>query len=169
MCKLLKLPPTKPDFMKSNLRFALAVNAQHLFESRHFGDAEKFLLYDYREGEMAFCKELTNPAKDSHHSFAHGSEEKAGLLTELFTSEKVDVLVSKKFGGNLKRVNRHFIPVIITQDSLEDALGIMQKHIHWLMEERHKRPDSFQLFQINQGILKTSVKQDKPLHRNMFF
>lgn len=155
--------------MKPDLRFALAVNNQHLFESRHFGDAEKFLLYDYREGEITFYKEILNPAKSSHHSFAHGSEAKARLLTELFTSEKVQVLVSKKFGGNLKRVNRHFIPVVILQDSPEEALEIMQKHIHWLIEERHKHPAAFQLFQINQGILKTSVRQDKPLHRNMFF
>lgn len=155
--------------MKSNLRFALAVNSAHIFEPRHFGDADIYLLYDYREGKINFHREILNPAKDLQHSVAHGSPEKARLLTSLFRDEKVDVLVSKKFGGNLKRINQYFIPVIISLDSSEEVLEILQKHVHWLTEERRKHVGSFQLFQINQGILKSSVRQDKPVHRKMFF
>jgi predicted Fe-Mo cluster-binding NifX family protein len=155
--------------MKNNLRFALAVNHQHLFEPRHFGDADKYLLYDYREGQISFHGEVGNPARDAHRNVAHGSEEKAGLLTALLRTEGVDVLVSKRFGSNLQRVNQHFIPVIITLDSPEEVLEILVRHVRWLIEERRRHVGSFQLFQINQGILKTSVRQEKPVHRKMFF
>ena len=151
--------------MKSNLRFALAVNEQHVLAPKHFGDADKFLLYHYCEEGIELYKELRNPAK----RMEHGSEQKAKLLIDLLRDENVDILVSKKFGGNLSRVNQYFIPVIISLDSPEDVLHILQNHIHWLMEERSKEDSSYQLFQINQGILKTSVKREKPLKRNMFF
>jgi predicted Fe-Mo cluster-binding NifX family protein len=155
--------------MKSNLRFALAVNKEHALESRHFGDADKYLLYDYREGKIHFHRELMNPVQELQDPVSHGSPEKARLLTSLFRDEEVDVLVSKKFGGNLHRINQYFIPVIISLDSPEGVLEILQKHIHWLTEERRRHAGSFQLFQINQGILKSSVRQEKPVHRKMFF
>ena len=35
-----------------NLRFAFAVNNDNLFQKKHFGDADKYLIYRYNSSEM---------------------------------------------------------------------------------------------------------------------
>lgn len=43
-----------------NLRFAFAVNKNNQFEKKHFGDADKFLIYKQEDNKIVFLSEEIN-------------------------------------------------------------------------------------------------------------
>ncbi len=48
----------------SSIILAFAVNISNDFESRHFGDADKYLIYEWINNEFIFLKEEVNHFKD---------------------------------------------------------------------------------------------------------
>ena len=143
-----------------NLRFAFAVNTENLFEKRHFGDADKYLFYKQKDGELVFLSETPNRFKDLDEEVKHGSKRKGKAIIEFLKEKDVHVLVSKQFGKNLKLVNEHFIPVIIDREigDVDVVLNILGKHLHWLEDERVNEKHGYKLFTIKAGVLKSAIE-----------
>lgn len=139
------------------IRFAFAVNQINNFEAKHFGDADKYLIYEFNANEFIFQLEQINEFKSFDETTAHGSKEKGISIIKLLKENGVDVLVSKQFGRNIKMVNKHFIPVIINNDSPADVLSILAQHMSWLNDELELQPEYFRLFTISKGVMKSSV------------
>ncbi|RLD89071.1 MAG: hypothetical protein DRJ02_02300 [Bacteroidetes bacterium] len=140
-----------------NVRFALAVSSDKQFEKRHFGDADKYLIYEHIDDKLMFLSEEVNGFKDMDETKVHGSQRKGHAIIEFLKSKKVNVLVSRQFGKNIKMVNQHFIPVIITTENSDDVLEILNHHIHWIEDEWGNNKQGFKLFKIKAGILKASI------------
>jgi uncharacterized small protein (DUF1192 family) len=51
----------------------------------------------------------------------------------------VDVIVSKQYGKNLKRIKDKLVPVIIRTDKIEDGIGLCNKNIDRLRNELAKK------------------------------
>lgn len=146
--------------MKTNkIRFAFAVNQINNFEAKHFGDADKYLIYEFHANEFIFQSEQINVFKSLDETIIHGSKEKGASIINLLQENGVNVLVSKQFGRNIKMVNKHFIPVIIRNDSPADVLSILQQHMSWLNDELELQPEYFRLFTISKGVMKSSVNR----------
>jgi hypothetical protein len=58
-------------------------------------------------------------------------------------------------------VNRHFIPVIIYSESLDEVTSFLKRHMKWIEDEFENRPEEYKLFAIKKGILKTIIKQNE--------
>jgi predicted Fe-Mo cluster-binding NifX family protein len=140
--------------------FALALNNNGIFEKRHFGDTDKFAIYSFENNELNFREEVKNTFKTMDEALQHGSKNKGNAIVAFLKEKGVSVLVSKQFGKNLKMINQHFIPVIISEDSTEQALHILLKHIGWFKDELKNRNTDYMLFYIKNGILKMNVKKD---------
>lgn len=143
--------------MNTTIKFAFAVGEAGNFESCHFGDAEKYLIFEWNGDEMTFKKEVVNAHKSLDETPEHGSKKKGLAIVELLQSEEVKVLISKQFGRNLRVVNKYFIPVVIAQETPQAALDILCKHMRWIKDELDNDPQEFKLFTINTGIFKTAV------------
>lgn len=144
---------------KNKIRFAFAVNQINNFEAKHFGDADKYLIYEFIENEFVFQSEQINEFKSIDETTIHGSKEKGVLIINLLQENGVNVLVSKQFGRNVKRVNKHFIPVIINNDAPVHVLSILEKHMSWLNDELELQTKYFRLFTISKGVMKSSVNK----------
>ncbi len=142
-----------------NLRFAFAVNDDNQFEKKHFGDADKYLIYEYRQDATGFLGEEFNRFKDMDEVHEHGSKRKGKAIIEFLKSKQVNVLVSRQFGKNMKMVNQHFIPVIITTENPDEVLKILKHHVRCIEDEWGKNISNFKLFSIKSGILKSSIKK----------
>ena len=90
----------------------------------------------------------------------HGTRAKAENIIELLKQENVSVVVSRKFGANIKHIVNHFIPVEVSEETPEIVKTILLKHMRWLQEELDKQPDQYKLFVINNGILKLAVQKN---------
>ncbi|WP_346858389.1 NifB/NifX family molybdenum-iron cluster-binding protein [uncultured Draconibacterium sp.] len=139
------------------LTFAFALNNDGLFENKHFGEADKFALYHEENKSLVFNEYIINPTKEFDEKTSHGSLAKGNAVIGLLKEKNVNVLISRKFGQNINRVNSHFIPVIIHENSPETVVPILDKHKKWFKDELKNRNGEYALFQVKSGILKSRI------------
>ena len=133
-----------------NLRFAFAVNNNNQFEKKHFGDADKYMIYQQKSDKIVLSSEEPNRFKLLDEEIEHGSKRKG---------KEVNVLVSGQFGKNIKMVNEHFIPVKISLEKPEEVIKVLTRHLHWIKDEWEANRSNFKLFTIKSGILKSSIEK----------
>jgi len=46
-------------------------------------------------------------------------------IYELLVEKNVEVGVTKVFGSNIKRVKKHFVPVLISTETIEESLEVI--------------------------------------------
>jgi predicted Fe-Mo cluster-binding NifX family protein len=139
------------------ITFAFALNNDDVFENKHFGETDKFVIFTYEKSNLIFKEEAPNKFNISDEKYEHGSEKKANAIISFLKDKGVNVLVSKQFGKNLKKVNQHFVPVIISEEQPEQVAQILVKNINWFKDELKNRKSDFMLFQVKTGILKMAV------------
>ena len=66
----------KPLGSAMKIRFALAVNKQNQFERKHFGEADKYIIYEWFGDDFFLISELPNKFKAEGETNAHGSKKK---------------------------------------------------------------------------------------------
>ncbi len=142
-----------------NLRFAFAVNKNNQFEKKHFGDADKILIYKQEDNKIVFLSEEINRFKMMDEEVEHGSKRKGNAIIEFLKRKEVNVLVSRQFGKNIKLINEHFIPVINYSEQPDEVLQILTRHLHRFEDECEKNTSNFKLFTIKSGILKSSISK----------
>jgi len=142
-----------------NLRFAFAVNNDNQFEKKHFGDADKYLIYQEESDKLVLSSEESNQFKLLDEVAEHGSRKKGKAIIEFLKGKNVNVLVSRQFGKNIKMINAHFIPVIISSENPDEVIQILTRHLHWIKDEWKQKESNFKLFTIKAGILKTSIEK----------
>ena len=148
----------KQPITNMNLRFAFAVNKNDQFEKKHFGDADKFLIYKQEDDKIVFLSEEINRFNLIDEEVEHGSKRKGNAIIEFLKGKEVNVLVSKQFGKNIKLINEHFIPVINYSEQPDEVLQILNQHLHRFKDECEKNTSKFKLFTIKSGILKSSIE-----------
>ncbi len=137
------------------LTFAFAVNNENNFEKQHFGDADKFQIYEIKNNKFILISELKNIFKSEEH----GDKNKADKIINLLKDNNVNILVSMQFGRNIKFVNQHFIPVIIYNQQPKEVIEIIEKHLRWIDEELRLKTDNYRLFTIKSGIMKSIIQE----------
>jgi predicted Fe-Mo cluster-binding NifX family protein len=142
-----------------NLCFAFAVSENNQFEKKHFGDADKYLIYKQDGDEIKLFSEEINKFKLLDEEIEHGSKKKGEAIIQFLKERNVNVLVSRQFGKNINRVNNHFIPVKISVDRPDDILDVLVKNLHWIEDELNNNTNEYKLFIIKSGILKMPVKK----------
>ncbi len=140
-----------------NIGFALAVSNSNQFEARHFGDADKYLIYHLEDGQMVRSSEELNLFKTLDEEHEHGSRKKGNAIIEHLKKLKVNALVSRQFGKNIRMVNQHFIPIKITKESPDEVIAVLNENLHWIQDELENASSGYRLFTISSGILKTPV------------
>lgn len=99
--------------------------------NRHFGDADKFLIYQITPEKAEFLKVIENTTEEENDE-VHADPRKAGNIARLLKQEKVQVVVSRVFGPNLKRIKQHFVCVITNAPTVSDSIALLQKNMEKL-------------------------------------
>ena len=142
-----------------NLRFACAVNKDNQFAGKHFGDADKYIIFELVDECLEQISEEINQFKSLDEKHTHGSAKKGNAIIEFLKAKNVNVLVSRRFGKNIKLINEHFIPVQISLKHPGEVIQILNKHVHWIVDEWENNESNYKLFTIKSGILKTSIEK----------
>lgn len=140
-----------------NLRFAFAVNNENQFEDCFFGEANKFLIYQVISNKLELIYEIVNDYK-SDPQLIENNDKKVDALIKHLIENDIKVIVSKEFSENIKIVNQYFIPIIISTENPEEAVEIINGHMHWIKDELNNFKSGYKLFTIKSGILKSSVE-----------
>ncbi len=109
------------------MKFAVATDDGKNLRFGHFGDAEKYAIFEYENGEFTFLEMRDNPYTDEKLGIdRHDDERKAGLIKNLLSD--VDVLVGHSMGRQnrerLKKQGKKMIPLLKKNISIEEALRL---------------------------------------------
>ena len=140
------------------MRIALALNNSGEFEKKHFGDADKYHIYLFDNGQLNLLHEEVNPYKSIDKTSAHGTKHKADRIIKFLKKKDVNVLVSMRFGENIRFIINHFIPVEVKEGTPEKVKTILLKHMRWLEDELNNHPEQYKIFIMDSGILKTAFQ-----------
>lgn len=142
---------------KRTIRLAVAADQKNKIKATHFGEADKYLIYEINDGIPLFQNEMINLHKNLDEEIEHGSVRKGSAIMELLKTAGVKVLVSRQFGKNIQIVNRFFIPVIVDSGEPEIVLDSIVRHIRWIEDELESNPGSYKLFILKKGIIKKGI------------
>lgn len=135
--------------------FAFALNTEDIFVKKYFGEADKFVIYEFSDGELKQKEELLNPLKNSLEEIS--ISEKREKIVSLLKSRDVSVLVSQQFSNNLRLVTDDFVPVLIEKENPEQVVEILNKNMKWIKDELKNRNSDHMLFRIKTGVLKVAI------------
>ena len=142
-----------------DIRIAFALNKDDEFEKKHFGDADKYCIYQFDNGVLNLLFEEVNQFKSIDETSVHGKKEKADQIIKFLKDKNVTVLVSRQFGKNIRFIVNHFIPVKVKEEAPEKVKEILIKHMRWLQDELINHPEEYKLFIMDSGILKKAIKK----------
>lgn len=98
---------------------ALATDDGKTFINRHFGDAEKYYIYEINDENYKFIKSVDNTSVEEKQ---HADPKKARSIIEILKLENVQVVSNLAFGPNINRVKRKLVPVITAKKTLKAGL-----------------------------------------------
>ncbi len=112
------------------MKVIFASSDGHKLYDGHFGDADCYVLYEVNGDEAHRIDIIENRTKGmKENDTGHGDPDKARSVAGLFKEMQVSVVVNRAFGPNINRMKRHFIPVVASYESIEDACGkLLEKY-----------------------------------------
>jgi MoaA/NifB/PqqE/SkfB family radical SAM enzyme len=114
-----KKPQQKQTVSKEMHRFAVCSKDGSLI-NQHFGHAEQFFIYDYKDGEAKFVE---TRAVEKYCKGPEQDEEDQKILEMVKTIDDCDTLLCMRIGAHPSRIlNDKGIRVVTTYDRIEDGL-----------------------------------------------
>jgi predicted Fe-Mo cluster-binding NifX family protein len=120
----------KHPFFRSYLRLLKDVKLSH------FGSSKYFLIYEFdlETKDLRFLKRIENSTQEEEK---HGDIKKAKSVSELL--ENVSVFVANRYGPNIKRIKRRFIPIISREKNIEKTLNKVKLYSNKIEIEKENR------------------------------
>lgn len=59
-----------------------------------------------------------------------------------------------EFGKNIKMVDKHFVPVIVSNYNVKEVINLIETNIKLINNEIESKESDFMLFRINKGVFK---------------
>lgn len=127
-------------------RVAFATDDGKCFIERHFGDARFYDIYEIEGDRANYVKRIFN---DTEEEEMHADPKKAKGIAGLLRKENVQVVVSRVFGPNIKRIKKKFVCVVVTGNSIEGALVNICNNSEQIFAESNKGEDYNHILKIN--------------------
>lgn len=117
---------------------AFATDDGEHYMDRHFGDAEKYVLYEIDSAGYKYLDTITNTTEEEDNE-KHADPKKAKGIAELLRKDKVTVLVSKKFGANINKMKKKFVCVLMNDAKITVSISRIQQHFDKILAEWEKK------------------------------
>ena len=114
------------------LKVAFATDNGKTFMGRHFGDADYYHIYEIDENNSELINIIKNTTEEED---IHADPKKAGSIAKLLKQENVQIVVSKIFGPNIKRIKKKFVCILMKQNSIENGIDVIKTNFLTIAEE----------------------------------
>jgi hypothetical protein len=117
-----------------SLTAAIAIETSETIFEGHFGSASFWNVYEISPDAITFKQSIENPffghhhdeGKHNHHDEHHAN--KPQTIISLFTGANVQLLVGGGYGGNVRMLKQHFLPVLTHVGDINEFLSLLQQH-----------------------------------------
>ena len=120
-------------------KIAFATDNGKNFIDRHFGDAHQYDIYKIEHDSFEFIKSLSNTVDEKEE--VHADPNKAKGISGLLKKENVQIVVSRVFGPNIKRIKKNFVCIITGVSDIENSFKTIHDNIGIIAEEWKKGED----------------------------
>ena len=117
------------------ITIAFASNNGETIIKDHFGEATTYLIYEINEKDSKFVKEIINTNMEEE---MHSDPKKAKGIASVLKDENVNTLVSTAFGGNIKRMQKKFVCIIVKSDNIKENIAKIIENKKSIIEELDK-------------------------------
>ena len=102
------------------IKLACGTDNETEFTNEHFGSSKYFLIYDFdlETKDLRFLKRIENSSQEEEK---HGDSKKAKSVSELL--KNVFVFVAFRYGPNIIRIKKRFVPIISREKNIEKTLN----------------------------------------------
>ena len=118
------------------IRVAFATDNGKTFMGRHFGDADFYDIYEIDGNKANFIKRIDNTVDEEEE--VHADPKKAKGISKLLLNENVNVVVSKIFGPNIKRIKKKFVCIVVKDEEIEEGINKICVNIEKIYNEWEK-------------------------------
>lgn len=118
------------------IKLACGTDNETEFTNEHFGSSKYFLIYEFdlETKDLRFLKRIENSTQEEEK---HGDIKKAKSVSELLGN--VSVFVANRYGPNIKRIKRRFIPIISREKNIEKTLNKVKLYSNKIEIEKENR------------------------------
>lgn len=118
------------------LTVAFGTDDGEKFINRHFGDAKFYDIYEIDENKAEFIKRINNTTDEEEE--VHADPKKAKGIANLLLQKNVNVVVSKIFGPNIKRIKKKFVCVVMNDKRITGSLNRLCARVQTVIDEWEK-------------------------------
>jgi len=123
----------------NKMKIAMATDDGKNFIDRHFGDANMYKIYELRPDQIKYIKTIENTVDEEEK--IHADPKKAKGIANLLKEEGVQLVASRAFGPNIKRIRKKFVCIVIGEYNLEKGLNLIQQNFETIVSEWNKGKD----------------------------
>jgi len=133
------------------INIAFALSNDNKFENKHFGDSDKFGVYELNTKTFEFnlVEDYINEFKTIDET--HGSSKKGNTIVKALKEKGCKVLVSMQFGANIKIISKHFQTLIVYDEDLNTAIEAILTNTDFIAVQFEEEKDSFKPMTIKDG------------------
>ncbi|MCK5807415.1 dinitrogenase iron-molybdenum cofactor biosynthesis protein [bacterium] len=117
------------------MHIAFATDEGKEFIDRHFGDANFYDIYNRCEDGLCFSKRVTNTTEEEE---GHADPKKAKGITSILQKSGINIVVSRVFGPNIKRISKKFLCLVVSEGNIEESIDYIISHQEDLLSEMEK-------------------------------
>jgi predicted Fe-Mo cluster-binding NifX family protein len=120
-------------------RIGIATDGGTRLAAGHFGEAGRFVVVEFDGTQVLSRREVDNPTSDAGHDrIDHGHEGTATAIGRLMAVNGVQILVSRAFGPNIRRMTTRFLPVVVRGDTVDQALDLLRANWQQVITQWHR-------------------------------
>jgi len=119
------------------MKIAFASDNGRTFIERHFGDSDYYYIYKISSSEATFIKKISNTTEEEDEEI-HADPKKAKGVTKMLKNENIEVVVSKIFGPNIKRIRKNFVCILMNDEDISDSIKTIQQKYDIIVNEWNK-------------------------------
>jgi predicted Fe-Mo cluster-binding NifX family protein len=104
------------------LIIACATDDSINFVDRHFGDADFYNIYELNSEGYTLIGVVNNTTEEEE---IHADPKKAKGISQILKSKNVNVVMTKVFGPNIKRIRKTFVSVISRERTIIESMNLL--------------------------------------------
>ena len=119
------------------MKIAFATDNGESFNDNHFGDSEYYYIYEMTSSGVEFIKKIKNTTEEDNEEI-HADPRKAKGVTEMLKMENIQVVVSKIFGPNIKRIKKKFVCILMNDADISNSVKKVHQQADIILSEWKK-------------------------------
>lgn len=122
------------------LKIAVASDDGIKLVNRHFGDADRYYIYDLNESKDQLIEIIENPMMDyeENEEDFRGDEKKAKGISFILKEKRVNGVLGHKIGPNIVNIKKKFVVLVSRCEKVDEALQLVKDNYTKIEKEAQK-------------------------------